>query len=112
MKKRNLTSISWEVTAFKKGFGVSFSYDYGPMVNSGLYQFSGDAENHSFTIRPSLMSTYFKERVSFNLFANFIYRFDLQYASFNINPKIEAYLFRDFYAVASGTYHLHPARVS
>ena len=88
-----------------RGYGLSFSYDYGPMVNSGLYQFAGDAKNHSFSFGPSVMTTYFKERVSFNLFANFIYRFDLQYASFNVNPKIEAFLFRDWYVVASGTYH-------
>jgi len=91
--------------SIKKGYGFSFSYDYGPMVNSGLYQFAGDAKNHSFSIGPSVMSTYFKERVSLNLFASFIYRFDLQYASFNINPKIEAFIYRDWYIVASGTYH-------
>lgn len=91
--------------SFKKGYGISFSYDYGPMVNSGLYQFAGDAKNRSFNIGPSITTTYFKERVSFNLFANFTYRFDLQYASFNINPKIEAFLFRNWYVVASGTYH-------
>ncbi len=91
--------------SFKRGFGVSFNYDYGPLVNSGLYQFSGDADNHSFSIGPSLMSAYFNDRLSLNLFANFIYRIDLNYASFNINPKIEAFLYRDFYAVVSGTYH-------
>jgi hypothetical protein len=91
--------------SLKKGYGLSFSYDYGPMVNSGLYQFSGDAKNHSLTISPSLSSYYFNERINFNLFANLIYRFDLQYASFNINPKIEAYVYRDWYVSASGTYH-------
>jgi len=87
------------------GYGFSFSYDYGPMVNSGLYQFSGDIKNHSFNIGPSIMKTYFNERLKFNLFANFIYRFDLNYASFNINPKIEAFIFRDWYIILSGTYH-------
>jgi len=91
--------------SFNNGYGFSFSYDYGPMVNSGLYQFADDANNHSFAIGPSMMTTYFKERVSFNLFASFTYRFDLQYASFNINPKIETYLFRNWYVVTSGTYH-------
>jgi hypothetical protein len=91
--------------SFKKGYGIAFSYDYGPMVNSGLYQFAGDAENHSFSIGPSLMTTYFNERVSFNLFSSFSYRFDLQYTALNVNPKIEAYLFRDWYLIASGTYH-------
>ena len=91
--------------SFKKGYGVSVAYDYGPMVNSGLYQFAGDVNNHSISVGPSLMSTYFKERVNLNIFANYIYRFDLQYSSFNINPKIEVFLFRDWYVIASGTYH-------
>jgi len=91
--------------SFRKGYRLSFAYDYGPMVNSGLYQFAGDAKNHSLTVSPSLSSYYFKERLNFSVFANLIYRFDLNYASFNINPKLEAYLFRDWYVVASGTYH-------
>lgn len=91
--------------SFGKGIGFSFSYDYGPMVNSGLYQFAGDVKNNSINLGPSMMASYFKDRLTFNLFANFIYRFDLNYASLNINPKIEAYLFRDWYLVASGTYH-------
>jgi hypothetical protein len=90
---------------FKRGFGVSVAYDLGPMVNSGLYQFAGDINNHSITITPSLISTYFKERVNLNIFANYIYRFDLLYTSFNINPKLEIFLFRDWYVVASSTYH-------
>jgi hypothetical protein len=91
--------------SFKYGIGVAFSYDYGPMVNNGLYQFSGDVENHSVTVSPSVMGSYFKERINFNLFANFIYRMDLDYASININPKIEAFVVRDWYVTASGTYH-------
>jgi hypothetical protein len=91
--------------SFKKGYGVTFTYDYGPMVNSGLYQFAGDANNHSITVGPSLNSTYFKERVNVNIFANYIYRFDLQYTSFNINPKVEIYVYKDWYVIASGTYH-------
>ena len=87
------------------GFGVSFTYDYGPMVNSGLYQYPGDVKNHSIAAGPSLMSTYFHDRVLLNLFSNFQYRFDLKYASFNFNPKIETYLFKDWYFVVSGTYH-------
>lgn len=90
---------------FKKGLAVSFAYDLGPMVNSGLYQFAGDANNHSISVGPSLMSTYLKERIKLNIFANYIYRFDLQYTSFNINPKIEIFLFRDWFVIASGTYH-------
>lgn len=87
------------------GYGLAFSYDYGPMVNSGLYQYAGDTRNHSITFGPTMMTSFWKERINFNLFTNFIYRFDLEYASLNINPKIEAYLFQDFYLVMSGTYH-------
>lgn len=92
--------------SFKYGIGVAFGYDYGPLVNTGLYQFSGDVDNHSFTISPTMMGSYFKERINFNMFANFIYRFDLDYASFNLNPRIEAFVIRDWYVVASGTYHI------
>ncbi len=90
---------------FGRGYSISFSYDYGPMVNNGLYQFAGDIKNHSFNISPSMMKSYFKERINLTIFSNFIYRMDLGYISVNVNPKIEAYLFNDWYAVASGTYH-------
>jgi hypothetical protein len=90
---------------FASGFGISFTYDYGPMVNSGLYQFAGDAKNHSLNFGPSVMDTYFNERLVFNLFANLVYRVDLDYSAININPKLEAYLLRDWYLVMSGTYH-------
>jgi hypothetical protein len=90
---------------FLKGYSLSVTYDYGPMVNSGLYQFAGDVNNHSISVSPGLTSTYFKERVNLNIYANYIYRFDLQYTSFNINPKIEIFLIRDWYVIASGTYH-------
>jgi hypothetical protein len=92
--------------SFRHGIGFSFGYDYGPLVNNGLYQFSGDVDNHSITVSPTMMGSYFNERINFNLFANFIYRFDLDYASFNLNPRIEAFIVRDWYVVASGTYHL------
>jgi hypothetical protein len=91
--------------SFVHGIGISFSYDYGPMVNSGLYQYAGDAKNHSLNFGPSVMTTLFKKRIIFSLFTNFTYRFDLEYGAININPKLEAYLFRNFYAVMSGTYH-------
>lgn len=91
--------------SFPNGIAINFSYDYGPMVNSGLYQFAGDAKNHSLNFGPGIYQTYAKDRVAFNLFSNFTYRFDLKYGSININPKVEAYLFRDWYVVASGTYH-------
>jgi len=90
---------------FGKGYSISFGYDYGPMVNSGLYQFAGDAKNHSMNIGPTLTSNFFKDRLAFNLFTNLIYRFDLNYAALNVNPRVEAYLFRDWYVVMTGTYH-------
>jgi hypothetical protein len=91
--------------SFWEGYGVYFNYDYGPMVNTGLYQYAGDAKNHSINVGPSLRGNYFNDRVVFNLFANLTYRIDMNYSSVNINPKIEAYLFRDWYLVMSGTYH-------
>ena len=74
------------------------------MVNSGIYQFAIDASNNSMNISPYAIKQVFKGRLSISLFANIAYRFDLKYGSVNINPKIEAYLFKDWYAVASGTY--------
>ncbi len=90
---------------FGHGIAMAFSYDFGPMVNSGLYQFSGDVENHSFSIGPSATMNFLKDRISFNFFSSLIYRFDLNYTSVNINPKVEAFLARDWYLVLSGTYH-------
>ena len=89
---------------FNNGYSISFSYDYGPMVNTGLYQYPGDALNHSFNIGPQMTKNYFKDRVSVNLFANLAYRFDLKYGSVNINPRIEAFIFRDWYFIVGGTY--------
>lgn len=88
-----------------RGANISFSYDYGPMVNSGLYQFAGDAKNHSITAGPGMSATYLKNRLRFNLFSNFTYRIDLKYGAVNINPKLETYLFRNWYVIVSGTYH-------
>jgi hypothetical protein len=92
--------------SFKYGLGCSFNYDYGPLVNNGLYQFAGDVDNHSISVSPTIMGSYFKERINFNLFANFIYRIDLGYTSFNLNPRVEAFIANDWYVVASGTYHI------
>lgn len=91
--------------SIKAGYGFSFSYDYGPMVNSGLYQFASDVENHSVNLGPSMMTSYFHGRVNLNLFANLTYRIDLKYTSININPKIETYVARNWYVVLGGTYH-------
>ena len=74
-------------------------------MNSGLYQYAGDALNHSLTIGPTISSTYFNDRVNFSLFSNFSYRIDLNHMAFNINPKAETYISRDWYFIVSGTYH-------
>ncbi len=87
------------------GLGFSFSYDYGPMVNSGLYQYAGDIRNHGVTFGPNMMGNYFNKRLYFSFFSNFTYRFDLKYGSVNINPKIDLYLFNNWYVVMSGSYH-------
>lgn len=87
------------------GFGVSMGYDYGPMVNSGLYQFAGDVENHSINAGPTMMKSFFKGRLDFSLFASLSYRFDLDYTAVNVNPRVELFLARDWYLVANGTYN-------
>ena len=90
---------------FGKGYGLSFGYDYGPMVNTGLYQFSQDVLNHSLNVSPGMMRSFLKKRIEFNLFSNFIYRIDLKYGSININPRVESFIIRDWYVILSGTYH-------
>lgn len=86
------------------GYGIRAAYDYGPMVNMGLYQYALDAGNHSISISPYVLKSYFKGRVGLSLFTNYTYRFDLEYGSLNINPKVETYLYKDWYAVVGGTY--------
>ncbi len=86
------------------GYGIKLTYDYGPMVNTGIYQYALDASNNSINISPYAIKHFFKDRVSLTLFSNFSYKFDLKYASINVNPKIETYLFKDWYAVIGGTY--------
>ncbi len=87
------------------GYGLRISYDYGPMVNMGLYQYALDAGNNSVNISPSAIKTYFKGRVSLSMFANYMYRFDLKYGSLNVNPKIETYVYKDWYLIVGGTYN-------
>ncbi|PLX08306.1 MAG: hypothetical protein C0598_12370 [Marinilabiliales bacterium] len=86
------------------GYGFRFAYDYGPMVNSGIYQFAIDVSNNSANISPYAIKQLFKGRVYLTLFANLSYKFDMKYGSININPKLETYLFKDWYAVVGGTY--------
>ncbi len=86
------------------GYGIKWSYDYGPMVNTGIYQFAIDASNNSFNISPYAITQFFKGRVKLSFFANLTYRFDMKYGIVNINPKIETYVFKDWYFVVGGTY--------
>ena len=86
------------------GYGIRFAYDYGPMVNTGIYQFAMDASNNSVNISPYALKQFFKDRLRISLFANIAYRFDMKYGTANINPKIEAYIFKDWWLMLSGTY--------
>lgn len=87
------------------GYGIRLSYDYGPMVNMGLYQYAMDAGSNSFNISPYAIKTYLDGRIAMSLFSNYTYRFDLKYGSLNINPKVETYIFKDWYVVLGGTYN-------
>ncbi len=86
------------------GYGVRLSYDYGPMVNMGLYQYALDMGNNSINLAPYLIKSYFKNWLHVSLFTNLSYKFDLQYGSVNVNPKIETYIFKDWYVSLSGNY--------
>ncbi len=87
------------------GYGLRFAYDYGPMVNTGLYQYALDAGNNSVNISPYIIKNYLSGMVSVSLFANFTHRIDMEYSSLNINPRVETYTFRDWYVVFGGTYN-------
>ncbi len=86
------------------GYGVSLNYDRGAMANHGLYQYATDSEINALSIAPRIMKTYWEGRIKLNLFANLMYRFDLNYNVLNINPRMEVYLGRNWFAVAGGTY--------
>lgn len=87
------------------GYGVRLAYDYGPMVNTGLYQYALDAGNNGIIVSPYIIKPYLKGRLGVTLFANYTYRFDMENGSLNINPKIETYLFKNWYFVTGGTYN-------
>lgn len=91
---------SWDI----HGYGIQLAYDYGPVVNKGLYQFAIDAGNSRINVSPYAIKELFNDRIYLTFFTNYTYRFDLEYGSLNINPKVETYLFRDWYFVAGGTY--------
>ena len=87
------------------GYGLRVSYDYGPMVNMGLYQYAMDAGNNSINISPFIIKTYLQGRVALSMFTNYTYKFDLKYGSLNINPRVETYVYKDWYVLLGGTYN-------
>jgi hypothetical protein len=89
----------------KNGYGLRLTYDYGPMVNTGLYQYSLDAGNNTLNVSPYAIKSYLRGRMALTMFTNYTYRFDMEYGSININPKLESYIFRNWYFVVGGTYN-------
>lgn len=87
------------------GYGIRMAFDNGSMANQGLYQFAADDESRGINISPYLMKSLFRERIRTSIFTNYIYRFDLKYGYLNINPKIETYVFNDWYITMGGTYN-------
>ena len=88
----------------KNGYGLRIAYDYGPMVNSGLYQYALDAGNNSVLVSPYLIRDYFDGLIGVTMFTNLTYKIDLEYLVMNVNPRVETYLYRDWYFVVGGTY--------
>jgi len=88
-----------------RGYGMQVRYDYGPMANSGLYQYAIDNKTNGISISPFVLKTFLDERIRLTLFSNLVYRFDLKYGTININPRVEAYVYRNWYAVMSGSYN-------
>jgi len=89
----------------KNGYGIRLAYNYGPMVNTGLYQYALDAITNGINISPYAIKSFLSGRIALTFFTNYTYRFDMEYGSINVNPKIEAYVFRNWYFVTSGTYN-------
>lgn len=86
------------------GYGLRLAYDFGAMANYGLYQYATDNTRDALNITPVIMRNYWNERIKLSLFTNLIYRFDLEYGTININPRIECYLGANWIATAGGTY--------
>ncbi len=89
----------------KKGYGLQMTYDFGPMSSTGLYQYAIDNKTNGLSFSPYIMKNIWNERLRFTLFSNLVYRFDLKYGTININPRIEAYLYKNWYIIASGSYN-------
>lgn len=88
----------------RSGYGLRIAYDYGPMVNTGLYQYALDAGNNSVLVSPYLIKDYFDGLIGVTMFTNLTYKIDLEYLVMNVNPRIETYLYKDWYFVVGGTY--------
>lgn len=88
-----------------KGVGIRVNYDYGALSNYGLYQFVIDNVWNGLSVSPYLMLSFWDDRVRFNMFSNLVYRFDQNYGRISVNPNLECYLGRNWYAVANGNYN-------
>lgn len=86
------------------GYGLRISYDYGPMVSTGLYQYALDAGSNAVIVTPYVLKNYLGGLIGVTLFTNFTYRIDQEYKSLNVNPKVETYVINDYYFVLGGTY--------
>ncbi len=86
------------------GYGIKIAYDYGAMAHHGLYQFVEGSSIDAISLSPYMMQTFLNDRLRLNMFSNLAYRFDLQYGTININPRIEWFIKNNWYAVASGSY--------
>ena len=88
----------------KNGYGLRLNYNYGPLVNRGLYQYPVDMTYNGFILSPYIIKNYWKRRLKFQLFTNFTYRFDLNYAYINLFPMAEIYIARNWYVDLRGSY--------
>lgn len=93
------------ITGFRKnGYGLSVSYDLGPLVNTGLYQSASDFDYNGINITANIIQNFLRKRFSFQVFANYNYRFDLDYGNVQVTPKLETYIARNWYIDLKGNY--------
>jgi len=105
-QKQDGTKFDFHVDANygKNGYGVRAKYDYGPLVNKGLYQRPADVDYNGLNIGPYIVKGYFRNRIVLQLYTSLLYRFDLHYLYTNISPNIETYVYRNWYVKAAGNY--------
>jgi len=94
----------------KNGYGVRLNYNYGPLVNRGLYQFPNDIDYNGIIFSPYIFHYYWSRRINLQLFTNFTYRFDLNYAYANLFPVAEIYVARNWYVNLKGSYTYYEQR--